>query len=208
MHAGLFSRGPMVEPALRDTLRVASAGELAARLAGGSPVTLEAIAGFVYRGTSLGLPRWMEALSWVSFQKTFLRDEATGRVFGWNVRLEQTGLHGPSQPQLDRAGEPRRFGAYEVYAAEGPAPRPYPTGALLIDYARAPAHALDPLRWVRDPLVSLDDGAGDVLFGWSYVALASGVSTPSYFLLEREKPLDHAPPAAVARALARLHAAR
>lgn len=197
--------GAMVDPALRDTLRASSAGELAARLAGGAPVTLEAVAGFVYRGTSLGLPRWVEALTWVSFQKTFLRDEATGRVFGWNVRLEQTGLHGPSRPRCDRAGAPLRFGAYEVYAATGAAPRPFPEGALLIDYGRAPAHALDPLKWVRDPLVSLDDGVGDVLFGWSYVAAASGLSTPSYFLLEREHALDHEPPAAVTRALGRLH---
>jgi hypothetical protein len=188
---------------IRDELRGATQKELAARLADGHAVSAEAIAGYVYRGTSLGLPRWMEALSWVSFQKVFHRDPDSGRVMGWNVRLEQTGLHGPSQPKKDKTGAPLRFGAYEVYPINVRPPRPAPSGALLIDYSRAPAHKLDPLSLVVDPLVALDEGAGDVLLGWSYVTALGGISTPSYYLLEREKPLDHAPPKSVVRALAR-----
>jgi hypothetical protein len=193
---------------IRDELRKATGRELAERLAAGHPLDAESIAGFVYRGTSLGLSRWMEALSWVSFQKVFMRDDASGRVMGWNVRLEQTGLHGPSQPKKDRRGEPVRFGAYEVYPMGNVrAPRPVPPGALLIDYSRAKAHLLDPLAFVVDPLVALEPGNPELLLGWSYVALGGGISTPSYFLLEREKPLDHAPPKAVGRALARERAA-
>jgi hypothetical protein len=188
---------------IRDELRKATGAELSARLARGHALEAGAIAGWVYRGTSLGLPSWVEALSWVSFQKVFMRDDASGRVMGWNVRLEQTGLHGPSQPKRDRRGEPVRFGAYEVYPMKGArAPRPVPEGALLIDYSRAKAHALDPLAFIVDPLVALEPGNAEMLLGWSYVALGGGIPTPSYFLLEREKPLDHAPPEAVRRALA------
>ena len=193
---------------IREELRMATGRDLAERLARGHALAPEAIAGWVYRGTSLGLPRWAEALSWVSFQKVFHRDDASGRVMGWNVRLEQTGLHGQSQPKKERSGEPVRFGAFEVYASNVRAPRPVPEGAALIDYSRATAHAIDPLWFVRDPLVALEPGNPGVLLGWSYVAIGRGISTPSYFLLEREKPLDHAPPGAVVRALARAPRAR
>jgi len=193
---------------IRDELRKATGKELAERLARGHALQADSIAGWIYRGTSLGLSRWMEALSWVSFQKAFFRDDASGRVMGWNVRLEQTGLHGPSRPKKERSGEPKRFGAFEVYPSNVRAPRPVPEGAALIDYSRATAHLLDPLWFVRDPLVALEPGNPEVLLGWSYIALGKGISTSSYFLLEREKPLDHAPPKAVVRALARIPATR
>jgi hypothetical protein len=185
----------------RDELRAATRADLTALLARGSAVDAAAIAGWVYRGTSLGLPRWMEALSWISFQKVFFRDDASGRVMGWNVRLEQTGLHGPSRPETDRRGAPLRFGGFEVHPIDAPPPRPVPEGALLLDYGRAARSGLDPLRVVRDPIVALAPGSADVLLGWSYLAIGSGVSTPSYFLLEREHELDHDPPDAVLRAL-------
>lgn len=187
----------------RDDLRRADSRELAEVLGHGHPVAADAIAGWVYRGTSLGLPSWIEALSWLSFQKVFLRDEASGRVrvMGWNVRLEQTGLHGPSRPRTDRSGAPERFGGFEVVPMTERAPRAVSVGALLLDYSRAARSAVDPLRLVRDPLVALSPGNADVLLGWSYVAVGRGISTPSYFLLEREHPLDHAPPETVVRAL-------
>ena len=52
------------------------------------------------RGTSLGLPALVEKLTWKTFQKTFYRDPRTGRLLGWNVRLEQDGLDAPSRPRL------------------------------------------------------------------------------------------------------------
>jgi hypothetical protein len=186
----------------RDDFRKATGRELADILANGHALAPESIAGWVYRGTSLGLAPWMEKLSWLSFQKAFLRDEGSKRVMGWNVRLEQTGLHGPSRRRTDRHGDPVRFGAFEVVGPEGiRSPRPVPDGAAFIDYSRAKEHALDPLALVRDPLVALERGDPERLLGWSYVAIGGGISTPSYFLLERELPLDHAPPNAVTRAL-------
>ena len=56
-----------------------------------------AIEGWVYRGTSLGLPKLIEAITWKTFQKTFWR-HPDGRLLGWNVRLEQDGIDAPSRP--------------------------------------------------------------------------------------------------------------
>ena len=80
-------------------LRNASHAELRARIVAGHPVDPTSIAGWAYRGTSLGLPKVVEALTWKTFQKTFHRDPATGRLLGWNVRLEQDGVDGPRRPQ-------------------------------------------------------------------------------------------------------------
>ena len=61
----------------------------------GHPVDPAQLEGWVYRGTSLGLPSLVERLTWKTFQKAFWRDPATGRLLGWNVRLEQDGLDAP-----------------------------------------------------------------------------------------------------------------
>ena len=44
------------------------------------------------RGISLGLPAWVERLSWKKFAKAFHRDPRTQRLRGWNVRIEQGAL--------------------------------------------------------------------------------------------------------------------
>lgn len=175
-------------------LRTASLGELRSRILDGHPVDPTSIAGWAYRGTSLGLPRFVERLTWKTFQKTFHRDPTTGRLLGWNVRLEQDGIDAPSRPKrVD--GKPVCTWHYEVIEARGvPMPRGFDRG-LIIDYGRNDANPLwESVRFMKDPLVSLEAGSNDFLLGVSYAVVAGRcVETPTYFTLEREHRIDFVP---------------
>jgi hypothetical protein len=163
--------------------------ELARLLAQGNTIDASALDDTEYRGTSLGLPRFVEAMTWKTFRKTFHRDPATGRLRGWNVRLEQTGPAGAGVPLL-KGGVPVTFGHYTVTPLpEGGGPGGVSRG-LLLDYGQGDAGRLSPLSRVRDPIVALNEGSAELLLGWSYLALGgSALGTPSYFLLRREGPL-------------------
>ena len=173
----------------RETLLAMRRRELARVLAGGHAIDPGALADTEYRGISLGLPRWVERLTWKTFQKTFHRDERTGELRGWNVRVEQRGLDAPTTA-LVRKGERFTFGHYRVVPLPVVAPRGIRAG-LLIDYS--PERGL--MSRMRDPIVALDEGSVERLLGWSYLDLGPlRVPTPSFFLLEREGPLSHVVP--------------
>ena len=152
--------------------RELSQRELAAALAGGRGFDPRGIAGWVYRGTSLGLPGWIERLTWTKFAKAFHR-EVGGHVRGWNVRIEQDGLDRAWRPRM-RHGRAITFGRFTVVEAA--------TG-IVLDY-----HVeRGPMQVLRDPLVALDDRA-DTLLGRSFVQLGpASIPTPSYFLLEHDE---------------------
>ncbi len=183
---------------LVETLRKASTAELRTRIVEGHPVDPASLEGWVFRGTALGLPRFVEKLTWKTFQKTFYRDPASGRLLGWNVRLHQHGIDAPSRPILKR-GEPHTAWHYEVVAPSGvPMPRGFDRG-LIIDYARGHNPFYETIRFAKDPLVAVEQGNPDLLLGVSYVALGPWcVETPTYFLLERERRIDHVPAAVLA----------
>src|SRR5262249_3750479 len=142
-------------------LRTASARALRDHVVHGHAVDPRDIEGWAYRGTSLGLPAAIERLTWKTFQKTFHRDPASGRLLGWNVRLEQDGIDAPSRPKL-RRGRPVTEWNYEVVAPAGvPVPRGFDRG-LLIDYARA-NNPPGVVQLVKDPLVALTPGSADEL---------------------------------------------
>lgn len=164
----------------RAELLAASRDELRARLAGGHPIDPSRLDDTVYRGISLGLPAWIERLTWKQFAKAFHRDPRTGRLRGWNVRVEQDGLDRPWRPRL-RGGRPWTFGHFAVTQERD---------RLLLDYGAGGNRRADPLNLLRDPLVALRAGSVELLLGWSYLALGPArVPTPSYFLLERDGPL-------------------
>lgn len=175
----------------RDDLLSLDARALAALLAAGHPIDPHSLDDREYRGISLGLPHFVEALTWKTFKKVFHRDPTTQRLRGWNVRMKQRGIDGPFEP-LMRGGAPVTFGHYEVVEAT---PDNVPAGCdrgLLIDYGRGDNRRLDPIRRLRDPVVALAAGSVDLLLGWSFVDLGfRRVSTPSYFCLERDTPLTH-----------------
>jgi len=171
--------------------------ELARLLREGHPIDPAAIADFVYRGTSLGIPSWVEQLAWKVFAKTFHREPATGVLRGWNVRIRQQGLDGPLDPLL-RRGRPLTFGHFRVAACDEYV-MPVAVRGLMLDYGRGGNARLDPTARLRDPVVALTPGSVDVLLGWSYLDLGvARIGTPSYFLLERHAPLADpvAPPRA------------
>ena len=182
---------PENDPASRlHELRNASQADLKRALFGGHSIAPEALQDTCYRGISLGLPSWIESLSWTTFMKTFHQDPDSGLLRGWNVRLEQTGLEGPIEPMRDLNGRPKTFGHYEVVQATQTASHRAPNG-LLIDYGRGRNSRLDPIGRLRDPIVALEENSVDTLLGWSYLDLGFAMPTPSYFLLQRCGPLDH-----------------
>lgn len=174
-------------------LLTASRAALRAALEAGHAVPAEALAGFEYHGVSLGLPGWVERLTWKTFVKAFHRDPDSGAVRGWNVRMEQTGLDGPLVAR-ERGGLPWTFGYFRVL----------PEGErLLLDYGGAGNPWYDLTALVRDPLVAVEAGSAELLLGRSDVALGPArLPTPSYFLLRRARPLTHvATPGAPTRLL-------
>ena len=179
---------------IAKSLRTAPRSVLRERILKGHPVDPSALEGFTYRGTSLGLPSFVEKLTWKTFQKTFHRDDATGRLVGWNVRLHQDGLDAPSRP-IVKDGRPVCVWHYEVIE---PAGVPMPPGfgrGLVIDYARAENPTFDTVRLMKDPLVALAPGSCDELLGVSYaVVFGACIETPTYFTLERERRIDFVPP--------------
>jgi hypothetical protein len=149
----------------------ASRRELAARMADGHPFDPAALVGHTYRGVSLGLPAWLERLTWKTFAKAFHRDPTTGAIRGHNVRLIQDGVDGRWRAR-ERAGVPETFGPFAVVVAGG---------QVVLDYAGAGL-----LGALRDPLVALRPGSAALLLGRSRLALGgASIATPSFFVLER-----------------------
>jgi hypothetical protein len=168
--------------------------DLSELLAAGHPVRASALDDTEYRGTSLGLPSFLERLTWKTFRKTFHRDPDTGLLRGWNVRLAQRGLSAPSEP-LMKGGAPMTFGHYVVIE---PRTIAAPVGCdrgLVLDYSRGQNGRWSPLSLVRDPIVALKEDDPDLLLGWTYLQLGTHhVGTPSFFTLEREGPLSFRAP--------------
>lgn len=178
-----------------EDLLAMSRPALRALLEAGHPIDPFELDDTAYAGVSLGLPPWMVKLSWLTFRKMFHRDPKDGGLRGWNVRMQQTGLHGPREEMRDRNGAPRCFGFYEVLPASGYAMPVRCERGLMIDYGRGTQNGrFDPVRRTRDPLVALKAGSVEQLLGWSYLDLGLfRIGTPSYFLLTREGPLTHVP---------------
>ena len=175
-----------------DTLLRASNRDLAGLLASGHALQPIDLAGVSYRGIALGLPWWVERLSWKTFAKEFVHDPALGCVRGWNVRVEQTGVDGPVVPKVQN-GAPFTFGHYRVVPGCGHSPLPTGPGVLL-DYGLGGNPALQLFNRARDPLVALAPGDPSRLLGWTYMEfLGRPWRTPSWFVLERVGVVAHVP---------------
>ena len=167
---------------------------LRALLASGHPIDPDALAGWRYRGVSLGMPGWIDQLAWKTFVKVFYRDPGAPFVRGWNVRIRQTGFGGPIEPLL-RAGEAFTFGHFRVVAPRGHRMPPGSDGGLLLDYGLGGNSLLDATTRLRDPIVALEAGSAELLLGWSYLDLGVLVPTPSFFTLERHSAVTDPVPA-------------
>lgn len=162
---------------------------LRSQLAEGHPIDPRALDDSEYRGVSLGLPRFVEALTWKKFKKVFHRDPLTGLLRGWNVRLEQNMLDGPCVPRL-RHGTAVTFGHYRVVDPKAYRMPANSAGGLLIHYGLGNNSLLDPMRFVLDAIVAVNPGDAKLLLGRLYVGVGPlRIPTPSYFTLEYECPL-------------------
>jgi hypothetical protein len=178
----MLTRADLLDASNEERLRL---------LRSGHPIDPSRLDDMEYRGVSLGLPAFVERLTWTTFQKVFHRDPGTGLLRGWNVRVEQRGLDAESVPQ-QRGGEPFTFGHFLVATLD---PERTPRGikkGLLLDYGRGGNPRGDVTAFVRDPIVAVNEGSADLLLGWTYVHLAGmDFGTPSFFSLERERPITH-----------------
>lgn len=200
--AGRFTfdprHGQRPEQVSFDELLSMGRPELAGVLRNGFPIAPDELDDTEYVGVSLGVPTWVEKLTWKTFEKVFHRDPSSGELRGWNVRLQQGGVHAPPEPQRGPDGEPVTFGHFKVVDAAGyPSPHALRAG-LMLDYGQGGNAPRDPLGRLRDPLVAVNEGDVSLLLGWSYLELGRArVPTPSYFVLRRQGPLGHrvSPPA-------------
>ena len=171
--------------------------ELLNRITTGHPIAAEDIENTVYRGVSLGLPSWIERLTWKKFRKAFFRDPSARVLRGWNIKLRQNGIHAEDIP-VERKGKPLCFGHYEVVSTSGYT-MPQKDGkpvychrGLLLDYGKGknPPH----LKALRDPIVAVNPGDSSLLLGWTYLDVGvAQVPTPSFFTLERRGPVEYVP---------------
>lgn len=146
------------------------------------PLRPDEVAGFAYRGVALGLPRFVERLTWKTFMKAFVADG--DEVRGFNVRLHQDGLDDPHVRPREKRGALEHFGHFLVRGTPD---------ELLLDYGVF-ATALDPMRALRDPVRALHAGDPTTLLGMSWLdVLGRRVNTPSWFTLERVGPAPDVP---------------
>lgn len=181
-----------------DDLMAMDARALHAVMLRAHPLDPDALAGRQYLGVDLSLPGWARKLLWHTFRKTFVRDEATGDLRGWNVRMAQHGVDGPREPLRDRRGEPVTFGHYRLRSAAGMRFGDW-SGAHFLDYGAAGNAWLDPARLGYTPLVAVNAGRSDLLLGWEVLRVAGAlVRPPLYWALRDEGPVDRvvAPPRA------------
>ncbi|NOY26000.1 MAG: hypothetical protein GXP62_09030 [Oligoflexia bacterium] len=156
------------------------------------PLDLDTLADTSYTGVDLSMPPLFHRLFWRSFRKTFHRDPATGRLRGWNVKVEQTGWEQPPEPRRDAQGQALTFGHYEVRSASGLRfPRGW-QGAHCLDYRAGGNRWTDfPARNGLCPLVSVNPGDCELLLGWEVFAFGSlRVPINDLWVLRREGPLD------------------
>jgi hypothetical protein len=163
-------------------------------LADGHPIEPNALDDCEYNGISLGLPPWMEKLSWKKFKKVFHRDPTHGGLRGWNVAAVQNGL---DEDWIDatRKGQPQTYWHYVVVSPGcHPLPGPYEKG-LLIHYGWGGNNLLSTMHVMRDPLLAVNPDSADLLLGYSYVEMGwFRFNTPTFFALVRGKALTHLVP--------------
>lgn len=161
----------------------------------GHPLEPEKLAGRAYLGVDLSLPDIARKILWHTFRKTFTRDESTGDVRGWNVRMEQHGVNGARIPMRNRKGKSITFGHYIVRKTDGiEFPGDY-RGTHYLDYGTVGNPFFDLARLGFTPLVAVNDGSQDLLLGWEVFRVGGKfVPMPLYWALRDEGPLDEVVP--------------
>lgn len=173
-----------------DDLLTMSGKQLHAIMDAARPIDVEALVGNQFTGSDLSMPKIGQKILWQTFRKTFVRDPDHGDVRGWNVRMEQRGIHGAQVPLRTKDGEPKTFAHYRVRSAEGIAwPRGW-HGATYLDYTIAGNPFVEGLT--TTPLVAVNEGRSDLLLGWEIFRVGGRFIAPSmYWALKLDGPVDH-----------------
>ena len=178
-----------------DDLMTMSGKELHAIMAAAHPIDPDAIVGKQFLGTDLSMPKIGQKILWQTFRKTFVRDEEHGDVRGWNVRMEQRGIHGAQVPMRRKDGTPKSFAHYRLRSAEG---RRWPRGWVgghYLDYTIAGNPLAEGL--MTTPIVAVNEGSSDLILGWEIFSIGGRLIAPSmYWAIQADGPVqDLATPA-------------
>ena len=156
----------------------------------GHPIPVNDLPNSQYLGVDLSLPSWVNKILWKTFRKTFYRDEDSGVIRGWNVKLEQTGYGFPTIAKKDSQGNELAFGHYHVCSAAGKSfPKSW-RGADYLDYGVAGNPFYDVAGLGYCPLVAVNEGSADLLLGWEVFKIGSlFIPLNDYWLLKKEGPI-------------------
>jgi len=160
------------------------------------PLDRTVLEGRQYLGIDLSLPHFVNRLLWKTFRKTFVRDELTGGLRGWNVRMQQRGWDpGTSQePMVRPDGQPWTFAHYAVADARGRRSPGGWQGADVLDYGGMGNPLGEALAYT--PLVAVNAGDMDLLLGWEVFKLGPVfLPLPDFWALRVEGPVQHVVPA-------------
>ncbi len=156
----------------------------------GFPINYKELHNTQYLGVDLSLPAWVNKILWKTFRKTFYRDEQTGIIRGWNVKLEQTGYSFPTLAKKDKQGKEFSFGHYHLCSAKGKSfPRGW-QGTDYLDYGVAGNPFYDVAGLGYCPIVAVNEGSNDLLLGWEVFKIGPFfIPLNDYWLLKKEGPL-------------------
>jgi len=154
------------------------------------PIDVAALDKTMYRGIDLSLPKIMNMILWKTFRKTFIRDEKSGDIRGWNVRMEQTGWEGAGVTKK-KNGKQITFGHYRVRPAKDIKWPGAWKGEQYLDYLIAGNHWWDPGRPGFCPLVAVNKGSNALLLGWEMIKFGPVIiPLRDFWALKLEGPLD------------------
>lgn len=159
----------------------------------GTPIDINQMSSSAYVGIDLSLPGWMNKLLWKKFRKAMYRDTVSDVIRGWNVRLVQNGIDGPSIPMRKSNGEEWAFGHFVLRSADGIRfPKGWEGGHYLdfrIPYAGN--STFDPARFGFCPIVAVNEGSVELFLGVEIFKVGPFfIDIHDFWLLHREGPLE------------------
>lgn len=177
-------------PLEMDDLLTMSGAQLQQIMDRAHPFDPDELVGKQCTGTDLSMPKIGQKILWQTFRKTFVRDPEHGDVTGWNVRMEQRGIHGAQVPLRKKDGSLKTFAHYRLRPAAGIAwPRGW-HGEQFLDYSIAGNNALEGLAYT--PVVAVNEGSSDLILGWEIFKVGGKLIDPHmYWAIKPDGPLDH-----------------
>jgi hypothetical protein len=158
----------------------------------GATPKFEELAGWEFDGWNVGLVAGGFGFN-RKFRKGFYEGPPRGQgpepfIQGYNIPMHQDGAEKPHRA-VPSDENPKRFGFYRVFAAsQSPRFNRYP-GALLLDYGLG-GNGFSAPSVLRDYLVQVHPGNGDLLLGKAYVALGPISFVGGFFVLNRARKHD------------------